>query len=45
MKTMAALLLIVMVACTAFAENTSADTNLSPAERSIAQAKRMIEKQ
>jgi tetratricopeptide (TPR) repeat protein len=44
MKTMAALLLIVMAAFAAFAENTSADTNLSPAERSIAQANRMIEK-
>src|SRR5580700_7311763 len=44
MKTMAALLLIVMAAFAAFAENPSADTNLSPAERSIAQANRMIEK-
>src|SRR5450755_1809589 len=43
MKTMAALLLI-MAAFAAFAENTSANTDLSPAERSIAQANRMIEK-
>jgi len=48
MKTVAALLLIVMAAFAAFAENTiaspAAETNLSPAERSIAQANRLIEK-
>lgn len=46
MKRLAALLLIVTAALAAFAEtaNLPADAKLSPAERSIAQARRLIEK-
>jgi tetratricopeptide (TPR) repeat protein len=44
MKRLAALFLSLLIATVAFAETSPPDAKLSPAERSIAQAKRLIEK-
>src|SRR5690242_17768243 len=44
MKRIAALLLLMMVTATGFAQNGPTENTLSPAERSMAQAKKLIEK-
>jgi tetratricopeptide (TPR) repeat protein len=44
MKRIAALLLLVLVAVAGFAQGPSAESKLSPAERSMAQARKLIEK-